>query len=278
MAIYLLEIEYDGRPFCGWQYQKESISVQGIVQQALEQLTQSQTMIYGAGRTDKGVHAYGQCAHFHSTKDLPLRSWHRGLNFYLKDWPIRILNVYPMTENFHARFSAQSRCYVYKILPRSTALDRFRAWSVEYNIHCDWLRQALELFIGTHNFSNFRSRDCQSASPIKTIDFCQLRTFHGQIYIFFQARSFLHHQVRMIVGACMEVARGRWNLDKIQSLLYHPHPYKKSVTAPAHGLYFLGAVYPRSAFLEDTYFDPWKAYRDNNHVSSPGQNTPFSLE
>jgi tRNA pseudouridine38-40 synthase len=219
---YALILEYDGSFFSGWQWQKDKPSVQTTLEQAIRSLVGEDIRLYAAGRTDSGVHALGQVAHMDLSRVWPLDALRRGLNFYLKDIPIKIIQVCQAPHPFHARFSALSRHYQYIILNRSSAsaLIEKRAWWVPVPLNRQAMIEGCAYLQGHHDFSYFRHRDCQSASPWKTVDSLTLEDGgDNTLVIRVTARSFLHRQVRIMVGALVALGRGQWGCDHLVRLL-----------------------------------------------------------
>ncbi len=243
MYRYALILEYDGSFFSGWQWQKGAPSVQTSLEKAIGSLTGEKITMYAAGRTDSGVHALAQVAHMDLSRPWSLDSLRRGINFYLKDIPIKILQAHEMQAPFHARFSALSRSYEYWILnrPSASALLEKRAWWIAAPLNQEAMMQGCAVLQGHHDFSYFRHRDCQGHSPFKTLDQLTLESRHDYIIIYAKSRSFLHRQVRMMVGALVALGKEQWNCDHLSYLL-NPHthtqiPRNRATTAPAHGLY-----------------------------------------
>ncbi len=236
---YWFTLEYDGGFFSGWQWQYGAPSVQETFQQALFSLTQETGVCHAAGRTDKGVHACGQSVHFDLRRPWCEDTLRKGLNFYLKDKAISILSVRAVPPSFHARFSAQYRSYTYQILNRSSssALYGQRAWWIHRPLDVQQMNDAASLLQGTHDFSSFRHRDCQSASPIKTLDQLRVEAQGEGVFIHAQAKSFLHRQVRMMVGALVYVGLGKWTPAYLERVLHGKKTLVGAMTAPAHGLY-----------------------------------------
>jgi tRNA pseudouridine38-40 synthase len=246
---YALVLEYDGSSFSGWQWQKDAPSVQTTLERAIFSLTGQPVVLYAAGRTDSGVHATGQVVHMDLNKSWSLDSLRRGINFYLKDIPIKVLNACEMPPPFHARFSALSRHYEYIILnrPSSSALMETRSWWVPQPLNRWAMDQGCVLLQGHHDFSHFRHRDCQSPTPWKTLDSLTIESRGSCLIVHAKARSFLHRQVRIIVGALVALGREQWGLDHLSSLLHPLDGIRKkthtSMTAPAHGLYLTQVDY-----------------------------------
>jgi tRNA pseudouridine38-40 synthase len=245
MPRYKLLIEYDGTPFVGWQKQSEGLSVQGLMERAVQQFAHETPEIFAAGRTDAGVHALGQVAHvdLHASW-IPFRL-RDALNYYLKPHPIAVLAVEEVDPYFHARFSAQYRAYIYRIFNRYAplTLDINRAWRIPKPLDVHRMQEAAQLLTGTHDFSAFRASECQASSPIKTLDRLEVHNRFETIEIYAQARSFLHHQVRNLVGALVWVGQGKWTIAQLQRVLMKRNRCHGAPTAPACGLYFLKAVY-----------------------------------
>ncbi len=224
----------------GWQSQQGCISVQSTLAQAAYALCGKEILFNGAGRTDKGVHALGQVAHGDFHKEFTLDALRRGLNFYLKDKPVSILAVARAEPEFDARFSAIFRRYQYRILnrPSATVLKKDRVWWIPQPLNSDAMTQAASFFTGHHDFSLFRHSFCQAQSPWKTVDCCTLEPTKGPEWIItVQARSFLHRQVRMMVGALVAVGRGFYPPSLIPQMLKGIQPKRGVVTAPSWGLY-----------------------------------------
>jgi tRNA pseudouridine38-40 synthase len=207
---YALIVEYDGSHFSGWQRQDNISSVQGCLEDALLCLTRERASIQGAGRTDAGVHALGQVAHCNLSTCWPLFKLRQGMNFYLRDKGVVVVNVYAVDDTFHARFSAQERSYQYTIVNRSSPplFAWGTSWWIPRPLCVDAMQDACAFLCGTHDFSRFRHRDCQSASPIKTLSAFYLHKQDDVLTIHARALSFLHRQVRLLVGALVQVGKG----------------------------------------------------------------------
>lgn len=240
-----LTIEYDGRPYRGWQYQEGMPTVQGAIEAAIVQLCGEHSRMQVAGRTDAGVHALAQVAHFDTQAEREAARIVGGLNYYLREEAISILKAESVSEQFHARFSATGRAYRYRILNRAAppAVDRGRVWHVPEAMDLEAMRRAAECFIGTHDFSSVRASECQSKSPIKTLDSITIAQVGEEVHCYFSARSFLHHQVRNIVGCLRKVALGQWPVEKIPEVLAARDRTAAAETAPAEGLYLTEVRY-----------------------------------
>lgn len=245
MPRYKITIEYDGTPFVGWQWQANGISIQQVLQQALEEFVRVPVLVEGAGRTDAGVHACGQAAHFDLVQTHDPLKIMSALNFFMRSYPVAVLNCAQVSNEFHARFSARWRRYRYIILNRKAPpiLDQNRVWWVPRTLNVQEMHQASQLLLGQHDFTTFRATSCQGASAIKTMDLCQVTQHGHQIWLDIQARSFLHHQVRNIMGALKWVGEGKWHVDDLQTALVAKARSAGGPTAPAAGLYFMDVGY-----------------------------------
>ena len=247
---YKLVIEYDGTDYCGWQRQDNAISVQQKIEEAIYRFSGQNAVITGSGRTDSGVHAVGQVAHFDLLKksEISPEKVRNALNFYLKGESIVILSVEEVDDSFHARFSSKKRYYRYKILNRyaPTVIDRRRVWHVNWGLDLKIMRDAAKFFEGYHNFSNFRSAHCQADSPFKTIESIDIIEYENSDIcdIDFVAKSFLHNQVRIMVSVLIECAKGKFIASEIPSLFkQESRTGITSGVAPAYGLYFMEVYY-----------------------------------
>ncbi|MGH6680773.1 MAG: tRNA pseudouridine(38-40) synthase TruA, partial [Bradyrhizobium sp.] len=217
MPRYMLTIEYDGAPFCGWQVQDNGASVQGALEAAIKAASGEVVRVHGAGRTDAGVHALGQVAHCDLAKPFAPSRLRDALNAHLRPAPIAVRDAEIVPESFEARFSARKRHYLYRI--RNTranlALDLGRVWRVPRRLDADAMHQAAQRLVGKHDFTTFRHSECQARSPEKTLDQLDVRREGDAISIVTSARSFLHSQVRSMVGSLAWVGEGRWNADDL---------------------------------------------------------------
>lgn len=237
---YAFGIEYDGQPFSGWQYQQGACTVQHVVQESLFKLVAEPVVTYASGRTDQGVHATGQVFHADFQRPYSTDRLRRGLNAHFGDWPLSIWEVHPVPLTFHARFSAQYRTYVYTILnrPSPSPLWAQRAWWVAQPLDVALVSQSSQTFVGYRDFSAFRHRDCQSVSPWKTLDSFKVRTSGPWVHLTITARSFLHRQVRMMVGALISLGLHRITQAEFDGWILAPQAQsRKAPSAPAHGLY-----------------------------------------
>ena len=247
MHRMLLRIEYDGTPFVGWQSQENGKSIQNEIEVAAQKLTTKPTPIQGAGRTDAGVHAMGQAAHL----DVPLTystySIMMGMNSYLRTLPISILSAKIVDTDFNARFDAVERCYLYRISNRKAppSLNAFRVWHLSNELNIEAMKHAAQYLIGKHDFTSFRASQCQANSPIRTIKILEIKRIEDEIHFIVVAKSFLHNQVRNIVGSLIEVGKQRWKPSKIKDILSLKDRKVAGPTAPPHGLYLRDVVYPK---------------------------------
>ena len=245
MPRYKLTIEYDGGPYVGWQRQANGLSVQQAIEEAVESLCQASAVVYGAGRTDAGVHAIGQVAHVDLIKDLPADKVRDALNFYLRLQPIVIARAEEVDEEFHARFSATGRSYLYRILNRRApaALERGHVWHVPHLLDAAAMHEAAQELIGHHDFTSFRSTECQAPSPVKTLDELRVSRAGEEIHVVAKARSFLHNQVRIMVGTLKLVGDGKWSAGDVAKALAAADRTKGGPTAPPDGLYLMEVRY-----------------------------------
>jgi pseudouridylate synthase I len=242
---YKLLIEYDGTGYVGWQKQPGHPSIQQAIETAIFKFCQAEVEVYGSGRTDAGVHALGQVAHVDLAKEFDLYKMRQALNFYLHPNRIAILEVQRRPAPFHARFSAIKRRYIYRMVARSAplALDFNKAWHVYRPLSIAAMQAAAPYLLGHHDFSSFRASECQAASPMKTVDKIAI-TQQGDIIEFFvEAKSFLHHQVRNMVGSLKLVGEGKWTSLDLKAALEACDRRKGGPTAPACGLYFHSVDY-----------------------------------
>jgi tRNA pseudouridine38-40 synthase len=245
MPRYKLTLEYDGTPFVGWQIQDGQMSVQGRLAQAIKDFSGEDVVPRGAGRTDAGVHAMGQVANFDLDKDWPPAKVRDALNAQLRPEPISVLTCEIAGEDFDARFSARSRHYLYRIIDRRAplALEHKRAWGVFRPLDAEAMHEAAQVLVGQHDFTTFRSSECQAASPEKTLDRLEVSRHGEVIRIEADARSFLHNQVRSMVGSLKLVGEGRWTRDNLENALKAKDRAACGPVAPACGLYLMRVDY-----------------------------------
>ncbi len=246
MTRFRLTVEYDGRPFMGWQRQAHGPSVQQAIEEAIGAITHERVTLHAAGRTDAGVHALAMTAHVEIDRAITPFRLVDGINAKLRPKPVAILAAEIVAEDFHARFSCIGRRYLYRIVNRRAplALDSGRAWRVPVVLHADSMHRAAQHLVGRHDFTTFRSAHCQSESPVKTLDRLTVRRLGETIEIEAAARSFLHHQVRSMVGCLELVGRGKWSERDLKAALEAKDRAALGFNAPPDGLYFVEAVYP----------------------------------
>ena len=246
MTRWRLTIEFDGAPFMGWQRQDHGPSVQQALEEAIHRMTGELTAVHGAGRTDAGVHALAMSAHADIAKTLTEHRLREGLNALVRPHPISVLAVEQVADDWHARFSCIGRKYLYRILNRRAppALDRGRVWHVPIQLDADAMAEGAAMLVGRHDFTTFRSVHCQSESPVKTLDRLEVARRGEEIHVEAAARSFLHHQVRSMVGCLALVGRGQWQPDDMRRALDAKDRSELGLNAPSEGLYFVEAVYP----------------------------------
>jgi tRNA pseudouridine38-40 synthase len=246
MTRWRLTVEFDGAPFVGWQRQAFGTSVQGVLEAALGQMTSEKITVHGAGRTDAGVHALAMEAHCDILKPLTEHRLREGLNALVRPHPVSVLEVARVADDWHARFSCTGRRYLYRILNHRAppALLRGKVWHVGAPLDLDAMKDGAAMLLGTHDFTTFRSVNCQSASPVKTLDELSVERVGDEVKIRAAARSFLHHQVRSMVGCLGMVGRGQWRPDDIAAALAAKDRSALGLNAPPEGLYFVSASYP----------------------------------
>lgn len=261
MPRYALKIEYDGRPFSGWQRQKDHPSVQQSIEEALSRLEPRTPSIAAAGRTDAGVHALGQVAHCDLVRDWDTFRLTEALNFHLKPLPVAIVAVARVADDFHARFSAVERRYLFRLVARRAPLvhDRGLVWQVPHPLDLVPMQQAAAHLTGRHDFTTFRSSECQADSPVKTLDELRIEQSaypHGAEFQFFlRARSFLHNQVRSIVGTLERVGAGAWQPEDVREALLARDRSACGPVSPPGGLYLAEAIYPEDPFHQAGFPD-----------------------
>lgn len=245
MPRYRIVIEYDGTPFVGWQIQAEGRSIQGRITEAIQRFCGEAVSLRGAGRTDAGVHARGQVAHFDLARAWEPFKVREALNFHLKPDPIVVLEAELAAPDFDARFSATRRRYLYRILARKAppALDRNRVWWVPRPLDGERMQEAAAHMLGRHDFTTFRASGCQAASPVKTLDRLDVRRDGDEILIEAEARSFLHHQVRSLTGSLKHVGEGRWTPADMKAALEARDRSRCGALAPSRGLYLMAVGY-----------------------------------
>ncbi|MDQ0317371.1 tRNA pseudouridine(38-40) synthase TruA [Amorphus orientalis] len=245
MPRYKLTIEYDGAPFVGWQRQAEGRSVQGRLEAAIAAFAGESVTIGGAGRTDAGVHALGQVAHVDLGKDWPSDTVRDATNAHLRPDPIAVVAAEQVGDDFDARFSASARHYLYRIVNRRAplAIEAGRAWQVGTPLDADAMHAGAQALVGHHDFTTFRSAQCQAASPNKTLDRLDVMRTADEIAVRASARSFLHNQVRSMVGSLVQVGLGKWTPGDMKAALDAAERSRCGPVAPATGLYLVKVDY-----------------------------------
>ena len=245
MQRYKITIEYNGTHFFGWQKQNDAVSIQGSIENAINEFGQPNTEVFGSGRTDAGVHALGQVAHFDLNKTYEPYDIKNALNYFLKSDDIYIKKVELVDQEFHARFSALERSYIYKIFnsPEKSVFNCNQAWHIKKHIDYQAMNDAAQLLVGKHDFSSFRAGGCQAKGPIKTINAINITKEKDIISLHITAPSFLYNQVRITTGSLYKIGIGEWGKAKLSEVLKSKDRTQNSITAPAHGLYFLSVKY-----------------------------------
>ncbi len=245
MPRYRLDIEYDGGPYNGFQSQDGQPTVQGAIETAIHAFSGQSVRIAAAGRTDTGVHATGQVAHVDLDKDWPAATVMNALNAHLVREAIAVLDCIQVADDWHARFSAVGRKYLYRILnrPGRPALDQGRVWHVKRPLDAEAMQAGANHLVGLHDFTTFRDVNCQSKSPVKTLDVAHVARVGEEVHLVFEARSFLHRQVRSMAGTLVETGLGRWTPDDVKSALDARDRSACAQVAPSDGLYLTGVVY-----------------------------------
>ena len=256
MTRYKINLEYDGTNLIGWQENQDGPSVQSLVTNAIYKFCGERTIVYSAGRTDAGVHAISMTAHFDLSKDQDENTIMRALNFYLINEPVSVLSCEKVSDDFHSRYSCRARHYKYIVLNRSApvVLQKNRVWWVPQKLDVEKMKAAAKKLVGKHDFTSFRAAQCQAKSPIKTLDSATITQNGDEIIFEFSARSFLHHQVRNMVGTLVEIGMGKpYDIDEIFA---QKKRGAAGVNAPASGLYFVSASYAMDDDLKSVQSDP----------------------
>lgn len=245
MPRYKLTVEYDGRPFAGWQIQADQLTVQGLLTAAVEALSGDKTLVQGAGRTDAGVHARAQVAHVDLSKEWDTDTIRDALNAHLRPHPIAILAAERAADDFNARTSAIRRHYLYRIINRRAdlTLEAGCAWRVPRPLDAAAMHKAAQRLTGKHDFTTFRSTECQAKSPVKTLDILKVERSGEDVYVTSVARSFLHNQVRSMVGSLVPVGEGKWSADDLAKALAARDRTACGPVAPPDGLYLMKVDY-----------------------------------
>ena len=262
MPRYALLVEYDGTPFVGWQRQANGSSVQQALEEAVARLTGEEARVQGAGRTDAGVHAMGQVAHVDLSREWPAHKLRAGLNFHLRPQPVVVRAAARVAEDFHARFSAVKRHYLYRILnrPAPPALDAGRVWHVPVALDAAIMHEAAQALAGRHDFTTFRASQCQAESPVKTLDEISVSREAEEVHIRCSARSFLHNQVRSIAGSLKLVGEGKWTAGDLRAALEACDRAACGPVAPPQGLYLVRVDYPHDPFADEGWADGFASW------------------
>ena len=245
MQRYKIKIEYEGTPFVGWQFQKNGQSVQEVLQKAIFNFSKEKVVVIGAGRTDSGVHALAQVAHFDLKKKIKRKSLLPAINQNIGNKPVTVLKINKANKKFHARFDAKKRTYQYIIINRQSplTLQKNKAWHIRKKLDVKAMKKGAKLLLGTHDFSTFRASSCGAKSPIKTMEQVSIRKKKDKITLKFTSRSFLQQQVRSMVGCIKYLGDGKWNIDTFKKSFKSKNRLKCAPPAPACGLYLTRIKY-----------------------------------
>ena len=245
MQRYKIKIEYEGTPFVGWQFQKNGQSVQEVLQKAIFNFSKEKVVVTGAGRTDSGVHALAQIAHFDLKKKIKKRNLLPAINQNIGNKSVTVLKINKENNKFHARFDAKKRTYQYIIINRQSplALQKNKAWHIQKKLNVKAMKKGARLLLGTHDFSTFRASSCGAKSPIKTMKKISIKKSKDKIILEFISRSFLQQQVRSMVGCIKYLGDGKWNLDDFKKSFKSKNRLKCAPPAPAYGLYLTKIEY-----------------------------------
>ena len=246
MYTYQIIVEYLGTNFVGWQIQKNGLSIQETLEKVLSKFLKDKIRVIGSGRTDAGVHAREQSAHFKTKNNIIDKNiFINSINFFLKKYPISILSIKKRSHKFHARHSANERTYKYFIINRSSSLvlEKNKAWHIKKKLDVQMMRKGAEVLKGTHNFSTFRASSCQAKSPIKTLKKATVKKNKNRIVLTFQSKSFLQQQVRSMVGSLKYLGEGKWSLNDFKKVFLSKKRTMCAPPAPAHGLYLTKVIY-----------------------------------
>ena len=245
MTRFKLVIEYDGGPFVGWQKQQNGPSIQSALEEAVRQFSGEEVTVTGGGRTDTGVHALGQVAHIDLNRTIAADKLREAINAQLRPAPVAVISAEEVSEDFHARFSAISRSYLYRILSRRAppTIEKGRVWWVSRPLDSDAMHEAGQALLGYHDFSSFRASECQASTPLKTLMHLAITRHGDEVWLEVSARSFLHNQVRIITGTLCQVGLGRWPISAVGDALVARNRQAAGPTAPADGLYLVAIRY-----------------------------------
>ena len=245
MQRYKIKIEYEGTPFVGWQFQKNGQSVQEVLQKAIFNFSKEKVVVIGAGRTDSGVHALAQVAHFDLKKKIKRKSLLPAINQNIGNKPVTVLKINKANKKFHARFDAKKRTYQYIIINRQSplTLQKNKAWHIRKKLDVKAMKKGAKLLLGTHNFSTYRASSCGAKSPIKTMEKISIKKNKDKITLKFTSKSFLQQQVRSMVGCIKYLGEGKWNIDYFERSFRSKNRKNCAPPAPACGLYLKNIFY-----------------------------------
>ena len=245
MQRYKIKIEYEGTPFVGWQFQKNGQSIQEVLQKAIFKFSKEKVLVIGAGRTDSGVHALGQTAHFYLKKKISKKKILPAINQNIGNKPVTVLKVNKTTNKFHARYDAKKRTYLYLIVNRQSplALQKNKAWHIRKKLDLLHMKKGAKFLLGTHDFSTYRASKCGAKSPIKTMEKILIKQKKDKITLQFTSRSFLQQQVRSMVGCIKYLGEGKWSLNDFKKSFKSKNRLKCAPPAPACGLYLTKIIY-----------------------------------
>jgi len=245
MPRYRFTVEYDGASYNGFQAQKDQPTVQGALEAAIKAFSGQDVRIAAAGRTDTGVHATGQTCHVDLDKDWPARTVMNAMNAHMLGERVSVLGCVPVSDDWHARFTANGRKYLYRILNRAgrPAIEQGHVWHVKKELDAEAMNGAAQYLLGQHDFTTFRDAQCQAQSPIKSMDVARVTRVGDEVHLVFEARSFLHRQVRSMTGSLAEVGLGRWSPEQFKAALDAADRIRCGPVAPSDGLYLTGVTY-----------------------------------
>ena len=245
MQRYKIKIEYEGTPFVGWQFQKNGQSVQEVLQKAIFNFSKENVIVTGAGRTDSGVHALAQIAHFDLKKKIQKKNLLPAINQNISNKSVTVLKINRVNKKFHARYDAQKRTYEYLIVNRQSplTLQKNNAWHIRKKLDIKAMKKGVKLLLGTHDFSTYRAASCEAKSPVRTMEKILIKKNKDKISLQFTSRSFLQQQVRSMVGCIKYLGEGKWNIDAFQKAFKSKKRSKCAPPAPACGLYLKNIIY-----------------------------------
>ncbi len=245
MQRYIIKIEYEGTPFVGWQIQKNGLSIQEVIQEAIFNFSRERVIVTGAGRTDSGVHALGQVAHFDLKKKIKKKNILQAINQNVGNKPVTFLKISKVNKKFHARYDAKKRTYLYSIINRQSplTLQKNKAWHIRKKLDAKVMEKGAKLLLGTHDFSTYRAASCGAKSPVRTMEKILIKKNKDKISLQFTSRSFLQQQVRSMVGCIKYLGEGKWSIDKFKNTFKSKRRSACAPPAPACGLYLKNIIY-----------------------------------